>query len=236
MSAWRDAITIVVLRYLYFGLLEQDVDPHFSRPSTPTPAASSSVQFSPHAATEDFYSGEEDKSYFSPEHLSPDTYLNDPFPRSPTPVPTPRPDESSMTFDHWRRRYDIHNEAAAELFNSLSVLWAYEDVSYLRYTLLPIIVLALISPPSSEQRTLCLVLFERFKAFMSQQDAQTDHIGGSKLDFDIPWEKLDAYSAEMEQQRRADAVVVERHLQNSAPEWNWWYMLKEINLQTVCES
>jgi hypothetical protein len=53
---------------------------------------------------------------------------------------------------------------------------------------------------------------------------------------DIPWARLDAYSAETEQHRRENTVFVEPQLQNSAPEWNWWYMLKQIDLKTVCES
>jgi hypothetical protein len=52
---------------------------------------------------------------------------------------------------------------------------------------------------------------------------------------DIPWARLDAYSAETEQIRLNNTVFIEPQLQNSAPEWNWWYMLKHIDLETVCK-
>ena len=96
-------------------------------------------------------------------------------------------------------------------------------------------VLALVSRPRSSERALCLALFEKYKLFADQHNAVPNPIGGSRLDFDIPWDRLDAYSAEMEQQRREDVIFFEPQLYNSAPEWNWWYMLKRIDLKSVCE-
>jgi hypothetical protein len=39
----------------------------------------------------------------------------------------------------------------------------------------------------------------------------------------------------MEQHRHDNTVFVEPQLHNSAPEWNWWFMLKHIDLKTVCK-
>jgi hypothetical protein len=246
MSAWRSSMSIVILRYLYFGLADLEISSQISRSPTPTPAAPEASHPTTYDMPDDLlrtmkeetmdYEIEENvESYFDPDHLSPEAHMTDPFSRSPSPMPSPRPSDTSITFDHWHRRYDIHNEATAQLYQSLSTLTDYEDASYLRYALLPLMVLALISRPDSNERTLSLGLFERFKSSMAYQGATPNPIGGSALDFDIPWQKLDAYSTKMEQQRRDDVVFVESQLLNSAPEWNWWLMLKHMNLQTICE-
>ena len=239
-------MTIVTLRYLYFGpgLFDPDISSHISRSPTPTPGAREAAPSSDHDISEDLLQNisestsdhqieEHKEHYFDPGHLSPEAHMSDAFSRSPSPMPSPRPTDASITFNHWHRRYDIHNEATSELFYSLSALSSHEDMAYLRYALLPLMVLALISRPSSDERALCLALFERFKASMAYQSAASNPVGGSVLDFDISWTRLDAYAAETEQERREDRVFVEPQLHNSAPEWNWWFMLKHIDLKTV---
>jgi hypothetical protein len=41
---------------------------------------------------------------------------------------------------------------------------------------------------------------------------------GAPLDFDIPWDRLDAHSVEIEQRQADSVVLVENELQGSAPE------------------
>ena len=243
MSAWRGAMTIVTLRYLYFGLHDVEISSHLSRSPTPTPASRELAQSATFDISDDVlqrindatasYRSEQD--YFDREHLSPELHMSDPLSRSPSPLSSPRPSNESITFDHGHRRYDIHNEATSELFDSLSALSTFHDTPYLRHALLPLLVLALVSRPSSSERALCLGQFDRFKQFMAYQGSTPNPIGGSALDFDIPWDRLDAYSAEMEQQRSGNVVFVEPQLDNSAPEWNWWYMLKRMDLKPICQ-
>jgi hypothetical protein len=194
MSAWRSSLTIVILRYLYFGLPDPEPVSHLSRSPTPTPAAQEAAlsttydmstemlqSFNETMAT---YPNEEGmEGYFDPEYLAPEPYATDPISRSPSPMPSPRPIEEAITFDHWHRRHDIHNEAMSELFRGLSALAAYEDAPYLRYVLTPLMVMALVSSFGSNERTLCFELFERFKSFMEEYNPSASPIGGSKLDF-----------------------------------------------------
>ncbi|KAF2826500.1 hypothetical protein CC86DRAFT_406762 [Ophiobolus disseminans] len=232
VSAWRSSMAIVVLRYLFFGLPYPEVSFHISRSPTPTSASQEAAQFTTFDMPDTMsQTMDETMSEYNIEenlenYLSPEGHTSDPFSRSPSPMPSPRPIEASISFDYWHRRYNIHNEATAELFQSLSAISDCEDTSYLRYAALPLMVLALISQPGSVERNLCMVLLERFKAFMADQSVTSNPIGGSALDFDIPWERLDAYSAEMERQRSEPQL-------HSAPEWNWWFMLKHMNLQSV---
>jgi hypothetical protein len=61
-------------------------------------------------------------------------------------------------------------------------------------------------------------------------------VGGYALDLDIPWDKLDAYS-EARSRETTDNNVSSSGLlcDNSAPEWNWWCMLKCIDLKFACK-
>lgn len=245
MSAWRGSLAIVSLRYLFFGLPDPELSSYMSRSSTPILGAQDSAPSETYALSDEVlhsinetmatYQGDDRAEGYDTEHLSPESYPLDPFSRTPSPLPSPRPAGDTITFDHWLRRYDIHNMATSELFNNLSTLATYEDPALLRYVLLPLMVLALVSRPDSSERALCLVLFERFQTFADHHKAVPNPIGGSRLEFDIPWDRLDAYSAEMEQQRREDIVFLEPQLINCAPEWNWWLMLKRIDLKTVCK-
>tara|TARA_R110002003_G_scaffold1048_16_gene22284 strand:- start:2236 stop:2958 length:723 start_codon:yes stop_codon:yes gene_type:complete len=239
-------MAIITLRYLYFGLPDPELPAYLSRSPTPTPPASDSAQPTFYHQSDDslqsineaaasFSFDENLEDYFSHEHLSPEPQSSDPiWSRGPSPLPSPRSSSEPITFDHWSRRYEIHNEAFAELSNSLFALSTIEDISYLRNALLPLMILALVSRPNSNERALCLGQFERFKQFMAYESAGPTPIGGSPLNFDIRWDLLDSYSAEMEQLRGEDLVYLEPELRGSAPEWNWFHMLKRINLTNCC--
>ncbi|KAF2033408.1 hypothetical protein EK21DRAFT_86217 [Setomelanomma holmii] len=228
-SAWCGALAIITLRYLYFGLPDPEIPAHLSRSPTPTPPTSDLSQPATHYQSDDAFQSMHEASegyqfegevedYFGLEHLSPESQSSEPiWSRAPSPLPSPRSINEPVAFDHWTRR----------LF-ALSIV---EDISYLRYALLPLMVLALISRPNSNERALCLGQFERFKQFMAYERAGSTPIGGSPLDFDIRWDLLYAYSAEVEQLRGEDLVYLEPKLRGSAPEWNWFHMLKRIDLK-----
>ena len=57
--------------------------------------------------------------------------------------------------------------------------------------------------------------------------------GGQYLDIDIPWEKLDAYSAGVAQD--SGTIQDEGQLTVGAPEWNWWDMLNHLKLDLICK-
>jgi hypothetical protein len=175
------------------------------------------------------------ESYFDPGRLSPEVRLKDTMSWTRSPLPSPRPTSENISFDHWHRRYDIHNEAMNELSRSLFVLSTLDDASYLRYALLPLIVLALVSRPGSSERALALSQFQRFNDVMKETRTAQTPIGGSPLQLGIPWDRLDAFSAETERHQQDDMINVESQLSNAAPEWNWWYMLKRIDLKQVCK-
>jgi hypothetical protein len=175
------------------------------------------------------------ESYFDPIHLSPEMHARDQYSPMPSPLPSPRSSTDSMSFDLWQRQYNIHNEAFSELSRSLVGFTHHENTPYLRFALLPLTILALVSRPGSSERALCLDLFETFKNLMAFDSAVPGPIGGAPLDFDIPWDRLDAYSAEIEQQQLDSMVFVGSELQDSAPEWNWWGMLSRIDFEILCK-
>jgi hypothetical protein len=173
--------------------------------------------------------------YYDPGHLSPEAHMSDPFSRTPSPLASPRLSSETITFDHWDRRYEIHNNAVLELFESLSALRGLEDASFLRYALIPVTILALVSRPGSTERTLCVNLFEQFTNSMAAKRTTLNPIGGPPLSLDIPWQRLDSYSAQVQQQRQDTSGDAEIRLRNAAPEWNWWYMLKEVDFSCACK-
>jgi hypothetical protein len=245
-STWREAITIVVLRYLYFGLPDHRIPPNISRSTTPTPNIEVSTGARPQDSMDKFFLDpgmsitpyqleERQTSYFDSEYLPAEPYMGERLSPTPSPVPSPRPSDESITFDHWHRRYEIHNDALAELSNSFRALAMLEDASFLRYAMVPVVVLALISRPGSDERALFNGLLERFKQAMASERAKQTPIGGNPLDVDIPWARLDAYSVEAEQQRYDSRFPIDDVLHNAAPEWNWYHMLKQVNLTTICK-
>ena len=60
-------------------------------------------------------------------------------------------------------------------------------------------------------------------------------VGGQTLDFDIPWNSLDAYSEARGEERADLRFDGDPLFEISAPEWNWWHMLKHLDLKFVCE-
>ncbi|KAJ4369656.1 hypothetical protein N0V83_005418 [Neocucurbitaria cava] len=249
-SAWRSAITIVVVRYLYLGLPNPEVPLQLSRSPTPSIGELRSAQ----AATFDesllhvdvldnldvgpSFEGNIGAKY-ELDRLSPGYHLVDPISRTPSPLLSVRSSTDDISLDYWSRRYEIHNEAFQDLSSNFLSLAEYPDPKYLRYALMPFMVLALVSSPDSPERALCLATFDRFKELMSEaavlesENAATSPVGGQSLGFDIPWGKLDAYSKRNDIERQEGVVFVENQLRGSAPEWNWWYMLQEIELKTT---
>jgi hypothetical protein len=234
-----------VLRYLYFGLAEREMPSQTSRSQTLTPTGHEKYPTFEHdngrdtpqnrgfVTTTDQMAG--GQSYFEPRHWSPEAHMSDSFSATPSPLLSPRPSNENITFDHWKRRYDIHNDAVSELYDSLAFLHTLDDASFLRYVMLPMVVLALVSLPGSHERALYGMLLQRFKDSMSSLRRDTNPIGGSSIDYDISWDALDGYSAEIKQQLRNSTGYVEPILKNAAPEWNWRHMLKRINLTSACK-
>jgi hypothetical protein len=246
-GAWRGAMAVVTLRYLYLGL----PDPQLSSPIVRSPAISPNAQLTDQAASHNVFEeflqdlddkassydpGEHTPSYTDSEHLSSETYMNDPFSRTPSPLPALHLGDENIAFDHWHRRYEIHNNALTELVSSISALSTHENASYLRYVLIPLMILALVSRPGSMERALFLEQMERFQTSMAQENtASPNPIGGSLPEIYIPWDQLDAYSLEMNQRQSEGIPFSFSKLYNTAPEWNWYYMLKHINLTSICE-
>ncbi|KAH8716997.1 hypothetical protein GQ44DRAFT_398883 [Phaeosphaeriaceae sp. PMI808] len=239
-SAWRAAVVIIVLRYLFFGLPDPEVT---SRSPTPTLATQ---EFNAYDTSEDVIQSTDgvfmnfqpqgaSETQFDTEHLSAELYRVNPFSRIPSPMPSPRPSSQRITFDHWHRRYEIHNDAISDLFHSLQEISALDEVSYLRYSLTPLMILALVSQAGSNERALCISQFDRFERYIRQEGAAPNPVGGSALNFDIPWDHLDMFSLEMEQLRRDNNPFLEPQLRNTAPEWNWYAMLKRTELKPDCE-
>jgi hypothetical protein len=190
-KAWKSAITILILRYLYFGL-----------PS-----------------------------------LAPQSHN----PRSPI---IDGNTTNLLTSTFWNDRYGIHNQAFSELSAGLFALRGELHYGCIRYVLVPLFVLALVSRHGSAERDLCLSYLDDFKEQMGKGSvltpngarAMTSPVGGEALDFDIPWGKLDAFSEAVEREKQTDSVFDRDPLcENSAPEWNWWCMLKHLDLQFACE-
>jgi hypothetical protein len=176
------------------------------------------------------------ESYTDSEHLSSEAYTSDTFSRTPSPLPPLHPSHENISFDHWNRRYDIHNDAMSELFSSLSNLSTNQDASYLRYALIPLIILGLVSRPGSIERALYFAQMGRFQQCMVRKSiAMPNPVGGSLPKVNIPWDQLDAYSRQMEQHQRDSAGFVFNGLRNAAPEWNWYHMLRHLNLTSICE-
>jgi hypothetical protein len=176
------------------------------------------------------------ESYDDSERLSSEAYMSEPFSRTPSPLPPHHPSEGKISFDHWHRRYDIHNKALSELVSSVHALSAHEDPSYLRYVLIPLMILGLVSRPGSIEREVYLGQMDRFKQCMIQESTTMPNpVGGLPPTVNIPWDLLDAYSMQMEQQNCDRAGFIFSGLHNTAPEWNWHYMLKRLNLTSICK-
>jgi hypothetical protein len=170
-----------------------------------------------------------------PDYLTAEMYLNDPLSRSPSPLPSPLPLQYSEPPppSTWNMRYDIHNEAFVSLVAALAAL--HDDGPPLgsRYVLMPVLILALVTRPGSKERDLCVSFINKFKSSMAS--VSLDPTGGEELDLNIPWDKLDAYSDLVEKERRDSVGSAETLMPQSAPEWNWWDMLKHTDMNMSCK-
>lgn len=225
-------------------------------PSLATPAGSW------HPAREDtgaYFQSEEDINFGDfleeigdpeslPEYLSAGLAIHDPLSRSPSPLPSPLPFTEPPASSPWPNRYEIHNDAFAALYNSFFTMHDTIDPICLRYVLLPLHILALTSRKDSPERALCLSYFAKWKEFFStnyppdtvqspqlrESSASPTPQGGEQLDLNLPWDRLDAYSDLVEQQRGGSPVQGPGGLTKCAPEWNWWDMLSHVKIDTVC--
>ncbi|KAF2183869.1 hypothetical protein K469DRAFT_710248 [Zopfia rhizophila CBS 207.26] len=252
-TTWKGAMTILALRYLFFGRSNLAPESQVQGARTPPMVTQSSSWFTPRDDVGVYYQGSEEIHHGDfldeteealPEHLSAGLFLHDPLSRGPSPVPSIEPPNPSL----WPNRYEIHNEAFSALSTSFFTLFDYMDPIYLRYIVLPLIILALVSRPGSAERALCFSYFDKFKQFMATKEppkstadssysrertTSPSPLAGEHLDFDIPWEKLDAFSEATEHGRRNDIGQGFDKLTAGAPEWNWWDMLNHLKLDFV---
>ncbi|KAF2688724.1 hypothetical protein K458DRAFT_151697 [Lentithecium fluviatile CBS 122367] len=238
-TAWKAAVTILVLRYLYFG--RPDLMPHSHGRRSPTPSLATQTGAS-YARNEElgaYYQNadEFDMSEFVDESTDTETvsdyltagpYLPDPLSRSPSPLPSLLHYTEPPSSNIWNTRYDIHDEAFATLFTALTALHDEVDPVSSRYIIMPVLILALVTRPQSKERALCLSFLAKFKSFMAS--APPGEIGGAEFNVIIPWEKLDAYSEVIARERQDSVVSAKTTMAQSAPEWNWWDVLLHIDL------
>ncbi|KAF2471193.1 uncharacterized protein BDR25DRAFT_313817 [Lindgomyces ingoldianus] len=254
-TAWKGAVTILVLRYLFFGRPNLTPQSPIQRSRTPPIATRATSWFTSRGDSGLYQHGMEtlglgdfleDGEGNLPENLSANLNIDDPLSRGPSPVPFSEPPTSSL----WGNRYEIHNEAFSALSTSFFSLYENLDPVYLRYITLPLLILALVSRDGSAERTLCFSYFNKFKQFMvtnypprapdanpySRERATRSPSpqGGEQLEFDVPWDKLDAYSAAVEQGRQSGGYMQgDGGLTAGAPEWNWWDMLNTLKMDLV---
>jgi hypothetical protein len=268
-SAWKSAVTILALRYLYFG--RSDLAPQPRVPSFPN---ETNAWFRSDDLGPSYRGSEEAKDYEfigevddSPEHLSVGLSLNEalsrstsPFPftndpehlslgyhtgdpssRSPSPLPSPQPFVGGSEPNLWERRYELHNEAFSALSATILQLHGNLGPQYFRFILMPLLILALVSRKGSIERNLCFTYFARFREHMAAEfppggmAKSPSPQGGEALDFEIAWDKLDAYSQKVEDDQRETVMLDGNALTKGAPEWNWWDMLREVQIDLVCE-
>jgi hypothetical protein len=237
-TAWKAAITILVLRYLYFG--RSSLAPYSRGRRSPSP--SFALHQEPDAYSE---SNEEfdisdlvDESSDTdpmprPDYLMAGSYFTDPLSRSPSPLPSPIHYMEPPSSNIWSTRFDIHDEAFDTLFTALTTLYNDLDSVSSRYVLMPTLILALVTRPYSKERALCLSVLAKFSDSMAPPVSGFDNAESSIME--IPWEKLDAYTEAIEQLKKDSAVSAEVLMEQSAPEFNWWDMLKHIDMNMSCK-
>jgi hypothetical protein len=247
-TAWKSALAVLTVRYIFFGQPNPDFSPHLSRSSTPNAYNHTNSHYTPYDTSVGMLSmlGEpadfEERLYLEKLDLSMDqngimldAYHTDPFARTPSPLRGSRSSTTSMTLDLWQRQHDIHDGAWSELSSSLFALSEHSDALYLRYAMLPIMIMGLTSRPGSRERLVCLDCIRRFKEASSTGGAPSDPTVSSPLEFNIPWDRLDAYSAEFEREQSERAAFFELPLYASAPEWNWQDMLERLDMKILCK-
>lgn len=238
---WKAAVTILALRYLYFG--RPQLTPHSYLQRSPTPSMStptstfaSQNQFGAYY-TEDLTMGslvdESSDVENVSEFLTPGMYVDDTLSRSPSPLPSPLQYNEPPTSQLWDRRYELHDEAFAVLATTFAAIRNNRDAAVLRYAVVPLLIFGLITRKGSEERALCESLGVAFKEHMAASSAGP--VGGDKLELDIPWDKLDTFSEAVERERRDSAFSTDIPMAKAAPEWNWWDMLKHTDLDLACK-
>ncbi|KAF2119142.1 hypothetical protein BDV96DRAFT_596911 [Lophiotrema nucula] len=250
-AAWKGAITILVLRYLYFGRPSLAPDVQVQRSRTPSFETNESSWYSPRNESGPYYHTSDfpdlEDSEALPEYLNVGLEINDLLSRSPSPFPLTEPPSTML----WDKRFEIHDEAFKELSTSFFALHDTLPPICLRYIILPLCILALVSSPGSTERTVCFSYFQKFKEFMTanyprdlsnrfprspERTKSPSPQGGEELDIKIPWEQLDAFSAVCEQQRHNAMAEDDAGVTYGAPEWNWWDMLHNTKLDMTCKS
>lgn len=165
------------------------------------------------------------------DYLTASTPTRHPSSCSPSAMPSPNLPTEPPISNLWNSRYDIHAKAFSALGDDIKALQPHLEPTSLRCILVPVIILSLVSRPNSKERALCTWYFAKFEEFVASPPSSP--AGGEKLHVDIPWEKLDAYSEAVEMEGGTAARA--GSMKESAPEWNWWDMLKQIDLNLSCK-
>jgi hypothetical protein len=241
-------MTILVLRYLYFG--RSNLVPHSRRRQSPATSFSSraSPSLTRHEEVDTYFETAEFEfdvndlidnsstadSLPDPSYLMPEPYFSDPLSRSPSPIPPPAHFRDLPLYDSWDRRYDIHDEAFATLFMALAALHDSLDPANARYIMMPMLIFALVTRPGSKERALCQSFLACFKDFVASS-ATHPTADFESFELSMQWEQLDAYSEAAEQLRYNSNSFTQAQMVRSAPEWNWWDMLKHVDTKD-CKS
>jgi hypothetical protein len=133
------------------------------------------------------------------------------------------------------KRYTLHNSAFNALASTLSGFSNTTSRESLRFVLIPVIVLALVSALSSPERDLCISLFSQFQAQFSTRPNTGSSSATFELTLEIPWTKLDAFSATAKGNLDPSALPL-KELNYGAVEWNWGDMLRYLDLDLACKS
>jgi hypothetical protein len=238
-TAWKGAYTILVLRFLYFGR------PELAPPTEVSPSGSPTSMFIRSATGASYQDSEGPSLAGSPDSLDdlPDFLDTDAIFKDLLSEPLPSVEHDVSTSNLWPSRYEIHNGAFSALFTSFFTMHDTLDPSCLRYLLVPLLILALVSQPNSPERALCLSYFAKYKEFMKTNYppdtatlAGSSPLGGQQLDLDISWEKLDAFSEAATYLSGNVQSSTDGGLAQGAPEWNWYDMLDHLKLSFVCKS
>lgn len=251
--AWKGAITILTLRYLFLG--RSSLVPYIPAQPSPRPSAShGSAWLSTHEETSSYFQNYEEFNFSDfledtsdPEnfssHLSTGVFMNDPLSRTPSPFPSPLPFTEPLDTGVWNDRYKLHDEAFTLLSESFSTLHDRMEGMCLRNILVPLLILALVSRRGSSERELCHSYFQKFHQYMAENHPPepSSYFGsakgpqGTQMEFNVPWEKLDAYSDAIEGQLGNSLAIGIPGLTKGATEWNWWDMLNHLKMELICE-
>jgi hypothetical protein len=235
-------MTILVLRYLYFG--RSNLVPHSCGRQSPAPSFSSraSSSLTRHEEVDTYFNptdfgfdindlidtSSNTDSLPDPSYLMPEPYFSEPLSRSPSPIPPPAHYRKMPSYDNWDRRYEIHDEAFATLFTALAAFYDKLDPVNARYIMMPVLIFALVTRPGSMERALCQSILTRFKEFVAT--SATHPTDFESFELSMQWEQLDAYSEATQQLGHNINSLTQVPMARSAPEWSWWDMLKHVDM------